>query len=365
MSSTSVKYISLHHIDKDNHKITKKNVSIADATEYVLELTDKMISNTNMREYKIKSDPNPVISQILNIIQSSLSPASSENAATVIDIDSKITSPDYIISKRLLDSQESAQTKYKQITNIKKGSLIQSLVEKNSELIYIIALVEHSSFIDANDLLKKIGLPDSSKATLKSARFHFDSELILKNIFLSDSSPKISEYWYDGFLDLIESINNISNTKRAYTFIKGFLTDKLAQHSKQDHLEYTNSLNVYFSHNKSFNFDECIDFVFNADPINTDLNMESIKTELKNRKKSITSFDPIFEVDNTDIKQYLTNKKYKLNNNVELKIKTAPDKIKESIYTYRLENGQFVLAIQNVDEKELKRFNFFNIDLET
>lgn len=363
MSNTSVKYISLHHIDKDKHMITKKNVSIADATEYVLELTDKMISNTNMREYKIKSAPNPTISQILNIIKSSLSPASSESAATAINIGTKINSPDYIISKRLLDSQESAQIKYKKITNIKKGSLIQSLVEKDSELIYIIALVEHSSFIDANDLLKKVGLPDSSKATLKSARFHFDSELSLKNIFLSDSSPKISEYWYDGFLDLIESINNISNTKRAYTFIRGFLSDKLANHSKQDHLEYTNSLNVYFSHNKLFNFDECLDFVFNADPINTDLNIESIKIELKNKKNSLKLFDPIFEVDNTDIKNQLTNRKYKLNNNVELKIKSSPDKIKESIYTCRLENGQVVLAIKNVDNKELERFNFFDIDL--
>lgn len=366
MENINVKTLSLHHIDKENDKVVKKNVSIDDASDYVKDLTAKMISNVHMREYKVKSSPNPVISQILNIIQLAFSDANIENAATVLPlkkVDTSDNTPESIISKRLLESQKSAQIKYKQITNIKKGSLIQSLVEKDSELIYIIAVVEHSSFIDEKDLVKKMGLPDASKATLKAARIHFDKTLANTSIFLSDSSKKITEYWYDGFLDLVESINNISNTKRAYNFIKTHLKNKLSGKYKQDYLEYTNSLNVYFSHNDSFNFEECLDFVFASEPISSDVDVEELKSDIKAQKTSNISFDNVFDVDITDIKTSLSNNRYKLNSNIELKLKAPPDKIKENIYTCKLSDGQVALAITNVDEKILEQFNFLNIEL--
>lgn len=363
MANMNVKFLSLHHIDKENDKVTKKNVSLEDASSYITELTEKMLSNTHMREYKIKSDPNPIAFQILNII-SSLSTAASEGAATVTSISTNTRkNPEFSICERLLSSQKAAQERYKILTNIKKGSLIQGLVDNDSSLIYVIALIEHSSFIDENDLKKKMGLPDASKATLKAARIHFNEDLSVDKIFLSDSSKKISEYWYDGFLDLVESINNISNTNRAYGFIKNNLKTKLSTKYKQDYLEYSNSLNVYFSHNNSFNFNECLDFIFASEPNSSELDSEQLKNEIKKKKTPNIPFDNIFDVDITDIKPSLSNTRYKLNSNVELKLKTPPTKIKENIYAYKLNDGQVGLAITNVDKKILEQFNFFNIEL--
>lgn len=363
MENFNVKTVSLHHIDKENDAVIVKTVSIEDAENYVKDLTEKMITNVNMREYKVKSSPNPVISQIINIINSNLSVANSESAASISELKIEAPTPELIISRRLLECQKTAQIKYGKITNIKKGSLIQSLIENNSELIYIIALIEHSSFIDENDLIRKMGLPDASKATLKAARIHFNDKLAPTGIYLNDSSKKVSEYWYDGFFDSIESINNISNTKRAYTFIKGHLKNKLAGKSKQDYLEYSNSLNVYFSHNDSFNFDDCLNFVFASEPISSEINIDELKNYIKGEKTKNISFDNVFDVDTTDIKSSLSNNKYQLNSNIELKLKTPPDKIKESIYTCKLNDGQVALAITKVDKKVLEQFNFLDIEL--
>jgi len=359
-----IKLISLNHIDKENDTVIPKNVAFNDAKDYVNDLANKMLENTSMREYQIKTSPNPIISQIGALINNTLQAESmSETAATSDNNIFTSTNPEYVICNRLLESQKTAQARYNKITKIRKGSVIQSLLKRDTELIYIIALVEHSTFIDETDLIKKMGLPDSAKATLKSARIHFNSDLSVKKIFLSDSQTKIVEYWYDGFLDLVEAISDISNTSRAYSFIKGILSNKLSRNYKQDHLEYTNSLNVYFNHNKNFNFNECLDFIFEAEPSTTEINTAELKQEIIDKKTSKINFDNIFSVDNTDIKNSLANTKYTLNSNVELKIKTTTDTIKESIYTHRLENGEFILAIRNVDVKELKRFNFLNIDL--
>lgn len=363
MPNINVNFLSLHHIDKENDKVTPKNVSIQDASTYIAELAEKMIANEHMREYKVKSNPNIIVSQILNII-SSLTPAANEGATTVTPINTTTNSnPELSISSRLLLSQRTAQERYKILTNIKKGSLIQGLVDNNSTLVYIIALIEHSSFIDENDLKLKTGLPDATKAALKSVRIHFNTDLSIDKIYLSDSSKKIAEYWYDGFLDLIECINDISNTKRAYNFIKGHLKNKLSSKHKQDYLEYTNSLNVYFSHNDSFNFDECLDFVFSSEPISSDIDVSQLKNDIKIQKHSNVPFDNVFNVDITDIKTSLSNNKYKLNSNIELKLKTPPDKIKESIYTYKLDDGQVALAITNVDNKILEQFNFWGVEM--
>lgn len=358
MEPLNIKHISLNHIDKDLEKVTSRIVNIDDAKEYISDLVTKMLENTLVREFQTKDGTNSVISEIINIINTYRTTSQdTEIAAT------SLYSHDEMISLKLLDAQITAQERYKQLTKIKKGSLIQSLIENDNEYIYILALVDHSFFLDESDLAKKMGLPDSKKAALKSARIHLNTNLSINKIYLSDSQTRISEYWYDGFLDLKESKSDILNTKKAYNCIKGLLSENLSANHKPDLLEYNNALNVYFSTKDSFSIDDCLDFVFSIEPIDDTINKEDLKTKIKERNIAANLFDNTFTVDNTDIKRHLRNIKYTLNTNVELKVKSTDARIKESIYTHKLDNGDLILAIKNVDIKELNRFNFYNINL--
>lgn len=357
----NVKEIHLHNIDKDNSIIEEKQVNITDAKDYITDLTTTLINNQKMRCYIQKSDFNPVIEQIKKLIASHFHHESlDESAATLEPRNNKTYVDD--ISTRLLDAQLNSMKKYVNFNHINKCSLIQSLVEMDSELIYIFALVDHNEFIDTTDLIKKIGLPNSDKATYKSARIHFNEDLSINKIYLCDSNTKISEYWYDGFLDLKPIKDDAFNTEHAFKFINNMLRNKIFKQSPTDYNEYTNNLKSYFKHTKNFDIDECLDFTF-TDPIDNNLDINSIKLEIKNTNTIKNNFDPSFPIDTKDIDKSLRNIKYKLNKKLELKIYNPDDTIKDNVITKKLDDGEIILALKNVDRKELLKFNFDNINL--
>ena len=360
--AVDVKYISLYHIDKENEKIIKREISITDAREYVMKLTKKMIENEKMRRYEIKTDPNPVISNVTNIMKQVNSLSLNTEVAVTSDKTAALDKSVEAIAQRLLTAQVISQKKYS-FTELKRGSLIQSYVLVDNIPLYLLALIDHSSFIDELDLSRKSGIPDDNKATFKNARIHFNSDYTLSSIYLSDSQTKISTYWYDSFLDMQTTTDNIANTRYAYTLISKVLSNKLCRKHKQDLIEYNNSLKIYFTKNDSFDFDECLDFVFKGEPYSKNLDIAALKSEITNKKNTTKSFDDVFDIDITDIKHALRHRNYKLNPNVELKLKTIDDTIKENVFTTQLPNGELVIAISNVDEEQLKTFNFDNISL--
>ena len=84
------------------------------------------------------------------------------------------------IADKLLMSEKLAQAKiYRMGSNVKKGSLIQALVQNSSdELLFVVAKVEHSKWYDGSDLSKKYGFSGDKKSLWKSAvfsMFHFSN----------------------------------------------------------------------------------------------------------------------------------------------------------------------------------------------
>lgn len=365
INNSQLKLVSLHNIDLDNPtSAIPRDIDIEDAQNYILTLTKKMIKYKNVREYTIRSTTTEVISQILELCTNfkslDLSAISSENDE-ITSMSIKYLNDN--IADRLLYKQIEAEKKYSHLTEIKKGSLIQSLLELEDEYIFIIALVEHHRFIDDNDLKYKDGMPDDEKVALKSARIHLSKEGNIAHIFLSDTTKKITDYWYNEFLELDETKDDITNTKLAYNKYSSLLRHAVYGKSSSDHEALKNALNIYFSHNNTFSHDECVNFLFDSyEPVNADLDLKSIRDKFSEcNNKNI--FDNTFTIDTTPIKSKLTNTKYIVNDNIELKIKKPLDTIKNGIYTEELSNGEKVLIINNVDQKTLKQFNFNNIDL--
>lgn len=363
MCTSILQLVSLYNIDYNLKKVVPRSIEVEDAKQYISDLSNRMITYKNIREYLPKSLTSEVISKILELINNFH--AYQQAAATSTNKGSLSIQPIYnTIATKLLTEQLIAQTKYKQITEIHKGSLIQSLLESDDEYIYILALVEHNRFIDDNDLKYKIGMPDSEKVALKSARLHLTKNGTIKKIFLSDSHPKISEYWYDGFLDLYEAKDDAKNTENAYNALADALKNSLSYKYKPDYAELKNSLNVYFSHQISFTHDECINFLLDSYvPVSPDLNIDELKGKLI-KTSSKYDFDSIFCIDIKNIESKLKNRKYKVNDNIELRIKKPVQQLKSNIYTFELETGEKVLCINNVDKDILEKFNFNNIQLE-
>ncbi|WP_428817336.1 hypothetical protein ACQR2L_13830 [Clostridium butyricum] len=358
----NIKFVSLDNIDFENNKVIPRNVTINDAKDYITSLINTILSTTKKREFESKKVSHTItnINSIVNLfitkeeVASTLS-SSKENS-------NNFNKNDYntytnTIAQKLLQEQITATNKYKQLTRIQKGSLIQALVEYNNSIIYLSCLIEHSTFIDETDLKYKIGLPKSDKATLKSCMVHYSNKGDINTIYVSDSKPKIAEYWYDGFLELIPKRDNRTNTTQIYNSIRNTLNAKLSLSHKADCTNLNNALNVIFSKDgDSFNLSECLDFLFNNyTPISDKLIINDIRTivETNIEKQKI---DTVFDIDNCDIKSKLKNIKYTITDNIEVKFKTSKTNLNDYVYSTTMEGDEKVLIIKNISEDAYYKF---------
>ncbi|MEW8956028.1 hypothetical protein, partial [Clostridium sp.] len=346
-------------IDLSTETIIPKNPNQNSANNYIPILIDKILSDNNIRNFTVNSYNSQVIKTILNILSTAKS--YDESAISGYSTNEFIEQFD-CISNQLLESQKIAQDKHHGFTQIKKGSLIQSVLEITNGYIYLLALVDHNKFLDENDLSDKNGLP-YEKAAFKSALIYTDNSYNIEKISLTDNNQKISEYWYETFLDLNEAKSDKLNTKHAHTLIGQVISNCLKTKYPADNSNFKNALNSYFFNKPNFKFDDCVDFLFeNYEPINPNLDIDVVKSKVKDMA-SRASFDKFFTIDKKEIKSKLSPT-YELNEKIKLKFNCPLDKIKEKIYVMEIDGGEKVLAIESVDLKILKQFNFKNINLE-
>lgn len=361
-----IKLLSLHHITEEGASI-RKNVDVNNGKEYMLNLISNIKKSPETREYQIISDTKEVVNIILKICNCIYT--YEEAAADKPEGDNpQLTINNLLdrISLRLIESQFKTSRKHSGINHPKKGNLIQAFIEDENEFQFMISLIDSKKFIDENDLKYKSGMLEGEQNTLKSAYFAIDkNNYFVKNIFLSCSKDSaISQYWYDEFLELQEVRSDKKNTSTAYNSISTILSNKLSRKYNSDFLELKNALNVYFLHNDTFSYSDCINSLIDGYvPINDSLNKNELKMSLDEcRNKGL--FDCKFCINNDDIRNKLVNAKYKVNSKIELKIKTPPEKMKDYLYTKKMNDGELVIVLRNIDESMLKKFNFDNIDLD-
>lgn len=356
-----INFISLHSVDITLSDPIKRDIKLTDAEYYIKGLIKKLIENKNKREYETNE-----VSFVSNCIKSMVNfDLSYSQAAVTTTLNENNDNTDYpeifinqsnLIAKKLYIEQLKAQEKYK-FTEIKNGGLVQALAKLENNYVYIICFIDHSSFIDENDLLEKIGLP-KDKATLKSSIFYLSEDCEFTDIYLSDSRPKITEYWYDAFLEVKETRNNITNTKNAYKHITTILSNKLSSKHKADYIQLKNIVDVYFLQSETFELDTCLDFVFDQyQPNDENLDLNSIKSNIKENSNVFLKFDSNFGIDTSEIKTSLINRKIQVTDNLELKIKTPKENLKDYLYSTKIDGDIKVLIIKNISEQTFKLFN--------
>ena len=215
----TILYTSFHILDLDNDTVQRKEMP-EEFQVFVKEYIEYANANEKNKIYTIHDEQTQVVSCIRQM-------ALNQDKCEVLT-DS--------IADKLLTSEKLAQAKiYRMGSNVKKGSLIQALVQNSSdELLYVVAKVEHSKWYDGNDLSKKYGFSGDKKSLWKSAVFsmyEINSHIVFKDIKVY--SDTMAKYWTVSFLELEEARDDAKNTYSAFKAIDNELKNAVEPVSKK------------------------------------------------------------------------------------------------------------------------------------
>ena len=185
---------SIHVIDYENSRILSRDIPVT-FDEYVGELITHINENTSVRDYKSRSCYTEVISGAIAISSQKDKP----------DIVHERTNS---IANRLLVKEIEAQGHIGRLnTQVQKGSLIQALLfdEPEQKHVYLLAKVEHSTFVDDVDFSYKTGFSKDKKTIWKSCLIDlpFEGADEYHAKVYSNTSAK---FWSDAIENIDETI---------------------------------------------------------------------------------------------------------------------------------------------------------------
>ena len=256
-----------------------------------------------------------------------------------------------------MTSERLAQAKiYHMGSSVKKGSLIQVLIQNSSdELLYVVAKVEHSKWYDGSDLSKKYGFSGDKKSLWKSAVFsmyEINSHIVFKDIKVY--SDTMAKYWTVSFLELDEARDDAKNTYSAFKAVDNELKSAVEPVSKKDYVKLSSELQNVMNTPQQLNYNQCIDqlidsYSFSEEEIERDV-IKDCLLALPERK----NFDTEFKV----VPESLNNKrtkKFQLSQGIELTIHSDameyPDKIVSTVV-----DGKRVIQIVCEDDDTYDAF---------
>ena len=335
---------SIRIIDYANEKVYNRDTPET-FNEYISELIVHINSNQNVRAYKTTSNSTEVISCVLDILNNK-------------DSSELFEHKNNLIADRLLRKEIEAQSHVGRMNiNVRIGSLIQALLfDQDSETYqYLIAKVEHSEFVDDSDYSFKTGFSKDKKTIWKSCLidlFNPVAETFDVKIY-SDTKAK---YWSVDFLELVELINDETNTVSSFKAIDGFLNRNVKRASKQDYVVIRNAFISYMKSNEHIDYRTMVDTVL-ENYVPYDLDKERLDEyrnklyDLPNKKGFDFQFNSIPTAINARI-----GKIYKVTTGIEVKITDSIPDIKETIKAFQAENGVRYLKIKVTDDDTYDSF---------
>lgn len=339
MEGFETNFTCFHDIDLDNNIAEAKEVNEGDLQVYISELIKSIVKREDNRFFTIKRESTEVVASLSKAISGEKSFSEISN----------------IIAERLLGIEKNADEKYKHLNGIKPGSLVQAYLSCNEEKFYLIAKIEHNAFIDQNDLLKHIGLPFEKQA-LKMCFIKYSEEDEILEIVLDDTNPKISQYWWEDFLELKELNSNEKNTQNAFKVLDHQLKNQIMKKAPKDYTVLRNSLVGYFKSQEYFSYETMINTVFgNYSPQDPDaLNIENFKaglSELPEKKKFDRKFEIVPRAINARIKSIVP-----ITESIDLTIKDSIHNIEETITSQKEDNGDMFIIVKTDSIEAYNKF---------
>jgi hypothetical protein len=257
------------------------------------------------------------------------------------------------LAERLLDKEVSTDAKYGHLSasgsgHVKKGSFLQFLFREGNSISYLGVKIDHQSFLDEEDLKRKIGIAISNKI-YKACKVSFDTDNIPKEVFIYDTNYKPSLYWWNDFLELKEVRNDAHNTREASSEVI-----KVINRIKKDHpADYTilrNAVISSFKQTKEFRYSDFLQNNFlDYEPEDKSLK-EKFPSIIKNlqdlpKKKG---FDTQFNCVPSEVKFRKTN--IDISREITLTIKDGIENLNEKIWSEKTKDGKRVVVIEASEE---------------
>ena len=335
---------SIHIIDYENNRILSRDIP-ATFDEYVGELIEHINRNDSVRDYKTRSRYTEVISGAIAIS------SQKDNADVVRERTNSI-------ANRLLVKEVEAQGHIGRLnTNVQKGSLIQALLfdEQEHKHVYLLAKVEHSTFVDDVDFSFKTGFSKDKKTIWKSCLIDLppeESDEYYAKVY-SNTSAK---FWSDDFLELDEMISDETNTLKSFKAIETVLNTNLRGVATKDHTVLRNGFIAYYKGQEHIDFSEMVNYILGQyDPVDVDAakvaDIREKILQLPEKKGFDWQFNSAPKTINARIR-----KTYEVNDGIQLKITDAIENLNETIVAYQDENGVRYLRIKTNNESTFRRF---------
>ena len=335
---------SIRVIDYENNRVLSREIPPS-FDEYVEELIIHINGNDSIREYKTRSRFTEVISGALEIMQMK------DNEAIVLARTDSI-------ANRLLAKEMEAQSRIGRLnTNVQKGSLIQALLfdVETKQYSYLLAKVEHGTFVDDLDFTFKTGFSKDKKTIWKSCLIDLsepDSAVFCSKIY----SNTAAKFWSDEFLEFDEMITDETNTSKSFRAIEATLNYNLKGIVTKDHTVIRNAFINYYKTKNHIDFQEMVESILeNYDPIDIEpAKVQQIKEkllQLPEKKGFDRQFNSMPKVINARIK-----KTYEINDGIELRITDAIEDIQSTIRAYREPDGTRYLKIKTNNDDTFRRF---------
>lgn len=171
------------------------------------------------------------------------------------------------IATRLLDKETDADNRYGHLSatgsgHVKKGSFLQFLYRDGTAISYLGVKIEHQAFLDESDFKKKVGLALVRKI-YKACKASFESTGRPHSVFIYDTNPKPSTYWWKDFLELKEVRNDAVNTKTASQEVVKVLNTLRRDHPA-DYTILRNAAIAAFKQQGEMKYDEFITNTFES-----------------------------------------------------------------------------------------------------
>ena len=323
-------------IDYENDRVLARDI-MPNFNEYIEQLIDYINNNTSVREYKTHSVNTEVIAEVLSIIR---------NQANVDVIKQNIDQ----IALRLLRKEKEANERISQLdTNVQKGSLILALLEDESNILFLLAKVEHTDFFDDTDYSVKSGFSKDTKKIWKTCLFEID-DLNALEFGARIYSDTVAKYWWNDFLELEELKSDEYNTKTAFRSIEMTLNRNIKQVAPHDHMIIRNAMYLYFNRVEHFDYGEMLDqTIRNYVP---DDMTEEVKTRLLEKLEVLPQerrFDRQFSPVPSTIKSKM-KKTYEVYNGIQIRIPGGMEELKDIIWSQQDSDGKQYLKIRLNDE---------------
>lgn len=338
----NILYKSFHLIDVDNELTIRKDIS-DDFNSFIDDFVEFSNHNEKTRAYTIVSEEDLISDCIRRIVKD-------DDEGYRNELTDKIAS-------KLLESEKLAQAKiYLTGSKVKKGSLVQALVQKSEdEYEYILAKVEHSEWYDGTSLHRNSGFSSEKKSIWKFAVYHMYS--INDHVVFNDVSvftDTKAKYWAVSFLELEEKRDDAFNTYNAYKAIDNELKSAIKTSSPRDYVVLSNEIQNTMNTPQNLNYSDYVEtLIDNYEPVSNEIEKDVIKDcllALPERKH----FDTEFKTVPSSIENKRT-KKYKIADGVELMIKSTSNDFSSRIIS-TMKNGKRVLEIVCDDDETYNAF---------